>query len=88
MKTYSIETILEGHTLSVNSVSFSPDGSKLASGSRDNTIKIWDMKTHFVEATLEGHANSVSSVSFSPDGSTIASGSGDRTLKIWDFKIL
>jgi WD40 repeat protein len=38
-----VETTLEGHSGSVNSVFFSPDGQKLASGSNDNTIKIWDL---------------------------------------------
>jgi WD40 repeat protein len=56
-------------------VHFSQDGTKLASGSYDNTIKIWDLKTRSVDATLEGHTQGVSSVHFSSDGNKLASGS-------------
>jgi WD40 repeat protein len=57
MSTHCVVATLEGHTDWVNTVSYSPDGSKLASGSCDNTIKIWDMNTHCVVATLEGHTD-------------------------------
>ena len=71
---------------SVNSVSFSPDGSRIASGSGDNTIKIWNVETGEIIKTLTGHTFFVNSVSFSPDGSRIASGSNDRTIKIWNVE--
>nr|WP_313954524.1 hypothetical protein [Aulosira sp. FACHB-615] len=75
---------LEGHNSRVNSVSFSPDGKTLASGSDDKTIKLWDISTGKILKTLTGHSNSVNSVSFSPDGKTLASGSYDQTIKLWD----
>ncbi|KAJ6024792.1 hypothetical protein N7540_005589 [Penicillium herquei] len=75
---------LEGHSNYVNSVAFSPDGLTLASGSRDNTIKLWDTATGTQRQTLEGHSNWVHSVAFSPDGLTLASGSRDKTIKLWD----
>jgi len=76
---------LKGHTNSVNSVSFSPDGRTLASGSSyDGTVKLWDMVSSQERATLKGHTISVLSVTFSPDGRTLASGSNDRTVKLWD----
>jgi len=77
---------LEGHSSSVLSVAFSPDGSRIASGSDDRTIKIWDAKSGKEIRTLEGHSDWVLSVAFSPDGSRIASGSDDQTIKIWDAK--
>ncbi|KIM75856.1 hypothetical protein PILCRDRAFT_662423, partial [Piloderma croceum F 1598] len=77
---------MHGHSHWVHSVAFSPDGSCIASGSADNTIRIWDAKTGVHLATLKGHSISVYSVAFSPDGSHIASGSGDRTVQIWDAK--
>ena len=73
---------LEGHTSNVNSVSFSPDGSMLASGSWDDTIRLWDVATGAPLRTLEGHTSDVNSVSFSPDGSMLASGSWD--IRLWD----
>ncbi|MEH2111468.1 MAG: WD40 repeat domain-containing protein, partial [Nostoc sp.] len=71
---------------SVSSVSFSPDGKTLASGSADNTIKLWNLETGKEIGTLNGHTNSVSSVSFSPDGKTLASGSDDKTIKLWNLE--
>ncbi|MCB8779574.1 WD40 repeat domain-containing protein [Planktothrix agardhii] len=75
---------LETHSSLVYSVSFSPDGKTLASGSGDNTIKLWDVTTGKEIHTLQGHSSVVSSVSFSPDGKTLASGSDDNTIKLWD----
>ncbi|KAK5997501.1 Vegetative incompatibility protein HET-E-1 [Cladobotryum mycophilum] len=75
---------LEGHNNSVYSVVFSPDGQRLASGSGDNTVKIWDTNSGACLQTLEGHNDSVKSVVFSPDGQRLASGSYDKTVKIWD----
>ena len=72
---------LPGHTTCVWSVAFSPDGKALASGSRDGSIKIWDVATGKEQADLKGHANMVMSVSFSPDGRILASGSSDGTIK-------
>ncbi|KAJ4076770.1 hypothetical protein NW756_012779 [Fusarium oxysporum] len=76
---------LEGHTEWVSSVVFSKDGTLIASGSWDNTIKIWNMVTGEEERTLEGHTDWVNSVIFSNDGKLIASGSRDNTVKIWNM---
>ena len=75
---------LTGHGGSVGSVAFSPDGSTLASGSYDETIKLWDVARGTELRTLHGHSDWVWSVAFSPDGSTLASGSFDHTVKLWD----
>ena len=75
---------LMGHSDWVESVAYSPDGTKIISGSDDKTVKIWDANTGECLKTLEGHSNYVNSVAYSPDGSKIISGSNDDTVKIWD----
>jgi WD40 repeat protein len=75
---------LEGHSGSVNSVAFSHDSARLASASRDSTVKIWDASSGKCLQTLKGHNYSVDSVAFSHDSARLASASGDNTVKIWD----
>ncbi|CCA69054.2 hypothetical protein PIIN_02913, partial [Serendipita indica DSM 11827] len=78
---------LRGHSDSVWAVAFSPDGSRIVSGSSDQTIRLWDAKTgEPVGEPLRGHSNSVLAVAFSPDGSRIVSGSHDDTIRLWDAK--
>ena len=73
----------EGHTDSVLSVVFSPDGKLALSGSSDNTLKLWDINTGKLLKTFEGHIFWVKSVAFAPDGKFALSGSWDNTLKLW-----
>ncbi len=75
---------LAGHQDVVFSISFSPDGKRLASASFDRTIRVWDLATHKTALTLTGHSDFVYSVAFSPDGKWLASASKDRTVKLVD----
>jgi WD40 repeat protein len=77
---------LNGHTEAVFGVCFSPDGSRLASASWDNTVKIWDSKSGQELLTLKGHTEGISRVCFSPDGIRLASASADHTVKVWDSR--
>ncbi len=77
-------TLFTGHRDEVTSVSFSPNGMTLASGSRDGEVKLWDIATGENIATFGGHRSGVTSVALSSDGITLASGSYDRTIKLWN----
>ena len=81
---YTLKQTLSGHEREVYSVAFSPDSRLLASGSADNTIKLWDVASGALKQTLKGHEGSVYSAAFSPDGRLLASGSEDRTIRLWD----
>jgi WD40 repeat protein len=71
------EAVLQvGHRRAIRSVAFSPDGRWLASGAKDNTIKIWDVATGRLLRTLYGHGSPVNALAASPDGKLLASGSG------------
>jgi WD40 repeat protein len=67
--------MLQGHNSSAFSVAFSPNGSYFASGSGDNTIKLWSLESQKEVTTLQGHSSYVQSVAFSSDGKYLASGS-------------
>ena len=75
---------LEGHEDVVVSVAFNQAGRTLASGSRDSTVKLWEVSNGSLLRTLEGHEDYVLSVEFDPAGRTIASGSRDKTVKLWE----
>ena len=82
--THPLKAIFVGHTDHVWSVAFSPDGQTLASGSWDNTIRLWDTHTVQHKITLIGDTGDIGSIAFSPDGQTLASGSWDNTIRLWD----
>jgi WD40 repeat protein len=76
---------LSGHRNFVESVAFSPNGTTVASGSRDDTIRLWNVATHKqLGAPLNAHAQVVQ-VAFSPDGRTLASAGEDQTIRFWDL---
>ena len=74
---------LQGHGDMVKSVSFSPDGRLVASGSQERSVRLWDVETGAGVKTLEGHGGTVFSVCFSPDGKQVASGGHDQTARLW-----
>ena len=84
MKSGELRRALKGHTKAVLSVSWSPDGRTLASGSFDNTIRLWDVASGKLRRTLKEHQQAVRSVSWMLDGRALASGSDDTTVSLWD----
>jgi len=72
--------IFSGHTDTVVSLVFFPDGTSLVSGSLDCAVKLWDIQTGGVVKTFSGHTGEVWSVSISADCTRIASGSSDNTI--------
>ncbi len=80
---------LTGHTDNVLTLAFSPDGSLLASGSVDKTIRLWNVQNPGAAqpgAVLQGHQKQVAIVRFGADGKTLVSGGYDYTLRFWDVQ--
>jgi WD40 repeat protein len=83
-RTGALRATLQGHRGEIRVQAFSPDGTRIATGSYDQTIRLWDARTGKLLATLEGHKGWVNDVAFSPDGTRLATGSEDRTVRLWD----
>ncbi len=76
--------VLRGHSDVVTSVSWSPDGTQLVSGSRDRTARIWLVANENNTLTYSGHQAAVLSVAWNPGGLLLASGGEDKTVRVWD----
>lgn len=70
----------------ISSVTWSPDGTKLATGDTAGTVQVWDANTLMVQATLTGHTQQVNTLSWSSNSSMLASGSSDGRTRIWNVE--
>ncbi len=77
--------IVEGHRKGITAVAVTPDGRHVVSGSRDKTLKLWDLDTRQYLQTFKGHPEQVTAVTVTPDGRFIISGSCDNTLRLWEL---
>ena len=68
----------------VEAVAFSPDGTRVLTGSTDGTAWLWDGATSKLVATLAGHTSYLHAAAFSPDGARVLTGSEDSTARLWD----
>jgi serine/threonine-protein kinase len=84
--TASVVRTLQGHRGALNGIAISPDGKTLASGSVDNTIRLWDVATGEERATLTGHRNEIVELAFTQDGKTLVSCSSDDTIRVWNVE--
>ncbi|KAH7886979.1 WD40-repeat-containing domain protein [Phlebopus sp. FC_14] len=88
-KRFTCKKTLSGHKDYVLAVSALQVGreQRVASSSRDGTVRLWDMKTGVPYFMIQGHTNTVTSVDLSSDGSLLASGSGDREVRLWKYTL-
>jgi WD40 repeat protein len=77
-------SVFRGHQGVISSVAFSPNGGRVASGSLDKTVRVWNPHNGEELTILCGHEKGVTGLAFSPDGQRIASCSRDKTVKVWD----
>src|SRR5262249_48304570 len=75
--------VLRPHHEQVVCTAFSPDGTKLATASADQTIKLWDTRSWSELASLHGHDFEIWSIAFSPDGKRLISAAKDDTVRVW-----
>ena len=76
-------TALKGHEAVPLCISYSPDGSRVATAGQDQTVRIWRTSDWSAQEVLKGHTGTVNWVEFSPDGSQIVSGGDDKSVRIW-----
>src|SRR6266699_3415234 len=73
-----------GHQAQVGSLAWSPDGTRLVSGSADGSARVWQVSSGEPLVSYRGHQGRVYSVAWSPDGRWIASGGEDTTVHLWE----
>ena len=75
---------IDGKAGNIYALAFSPDGARLATGSSDGMLRVWNVKSQELISTLTGHSAEIYAVLFSTDGNRIFSGGRDRVIRVWD----
>jgi WD40 repeat protein len=90
LEDYTLIGTLQGHSMAVFSLQYSPQGDYLISGSRDAQVKIWDSTTFELIQNIPAHLFAVNHIAFHPTEPYFATASMDKSIKIWgsdDFKL-
>ena len=91
-RTYQIKHLLNGHTNSVFTLKYTPDGRFLASAGRDAHLRFWDVHENYqLTQSIVAHMYAINHLDFSADGRFFATGSMDKAVKVWDaqqFRLL
>jgi WD40 repeat protein len=82
-KTRRIRNTLSGHQKPVDSITFTRDGTELATGGEDFMAQVWNATTGKSALTMTEHFGEIVAIAFSPDGKTLATASMDNTIKLW-----
>ncbi|UGQ14538.1 WD40 repeat domain-containing protein [Yinghuangia sp. ASG 101] len=82
--TGSVTATLTGHTDTVTSAVFRPDGGTLATNGSDRSVRLWDVATGIAKATFSGYTDSVEAIAFSHDGRTLVTASDDGSGRLWE----
>lgn len=78
--------ICSGHSGTINALAFTPDSTRVVSGSVDRTARLWDAATGKLLATFQGHTSTVESTRFSPDSAQLVTSSADGTVRQWNVR--
>ena len=85
LRCFIAPNVLKGHSHYINAVAITPDGTRIVTGSDDNTARMWNLKTGDCERVFEGHSDTILAVTITPNGKTIVTRSGDETVRIWSL---
>lgn len=77
---------IQASSSALDAIAYSPDGSRIATGGRDNIIRVWDAETGEMLMQTEGHSDWISALAYSADGNLLVSGSRDNTVRLFDAR--